>query len=156
MKAFTAVSLVLSTLAIRASAEQCAAKLTDSCKWLCPVNGDAASATEWKCATETDNTCLVCSLYNACPATYDSECPYYCQYPKYPLQPGFCSYVNVTTQGSVCQQCPGGGSGGSSSGSNGTTTTPPPPPPVQTGAASSLQISGAAIGGMLAAFFASL
>ncbi|KAJ6259054.1 hypothetical protein Dda_5951 [Drechslerella dactyloides] len=148
MKAFTTVSLVFSALAIRASADQCAATLTPSCAWLCPVNGDASSATEWKCAEKTDNTCLVCSIYNACPATFDKECPYYCGYPKYPLQPGFCSYVNVSTQGSVCQLCPGASTNGS--------TSTAPTPPVATGAASTLQISGLAIGGLLAALFASL
>ncbi|KAF3918457.1 hypothetical protein ABW21_db0202984 [Orbilia brochopaga] len=155
MKASTAVSVVLSTLAIRAAADQCAAKLTPSCAWLCRQGALAGNATVWQCSTSNTNAnlCAVCSDYNGCPATYDSKCPYYCNYKTYVNgEPGFCANVNVSTQGSVCQKCPGGGS--TSVGPSNTTTTTTPPPPVNTGAASTLQISSAAIGGLLVALFA--
>ncbi|EPS45277.1 hypothetical protein H072_746 [Dactylellina haptotyla CBS 200.50] len=151
MKAST-ISLVFSVMALGASAatDQCSTTQTPDCEYLCPSNGNRGNATEWKCTPGAQipdkQKCVICPLYTVCPAKWDPECPYTCKYESYNDPTGFCAYVNVSTQGSVCHQCPGN--------PNATTTTGSPSPPAQTGAASNLQIGSAAIGGFIALLLA--
>ncbi|KAF3902934.1 hypothetical protein AA313_de0210391 [Arthrobotrys entomopaga] len=41
----------------------------------------------------------------ACPATYQADCLWYCNYPG-TGRPGKCSNINITNDGAQCQQCP--------------------------------------------------
>ncbi|KAJ6263608.1 hypothetical protein Dda_2176 [Drechslerella dactyloides] len=49
---------------------------------------------------------LALRAYAACPATPNHQCQYWCDYPG-TAAAGSCSNVNITTQGSVCNVCPG-------------------------------------------------
>ncbi|KAK6541855.1 hypothetical protein TWF694_007633 [Orbilia ellipsospora] len=94
----------------------CPATYSANCAFLCSYPGSPQAGTTCsgvKISTE-GAVCTACPGGTttpptaSCPATYSTNCAFLCSYPGSPQAGITCSGVNITTEGAVCNACPGG------------------------------------------------
>ncbi|KAK6526398.1 hypothetical protein TWF694_004993 [Orbilia ellipsospora] len=96
---------ILFTASILAAtaAATCPATFDAGCQYFCtwPVASGGNSGCYSSDKSSAGATCTLCPAKpTACPATFSDECPFFCN-------GGECSYVNITTQNTHCEKCPG-------------------------------------------------
>ncbi|KAF3917581.1 hypothetical protein AA313_de0203867 [Arthrobotrys entomopaga] len=95
----------------------CPATASADCAYLCSYPGSPQAGTTCSGVNITTEgaVCTKCGggSYTppnaSCPATASADCAFLCSYPGSPQAGTTCSGVKITTEGAVCNACPGGG-----------------------------------------------